>query len=121
MSSPRRIGSDEIAAKLWRPRFMFNNPVQVGERWAHACGRMTRILTEGKQGRAFVGQLGELAKSYETLWACFQTRNLPAAARGFERNQFDGLTDKEAARAFMRGVEDICDRSTGVLGSWYTK
>lgn len=107
--------------ELWRPSFMFKKPLETGKRWGFACGRIARILHDGKDGRKYVGNCGPYAYEYETLWACFQSRNLPAAARGFEKNPFDGLTDKDAARAFMRGVEDICDRSTGVLGSWFTK
>jgi hypothetical protein len=106
---------------LWRPSFMFQNPLKAGKRWGSACGRIARILHEGKDGMKYVGNCGPYAYEYETMWACFQSRNLPANARGFERNPFDGLADKDAARAFIRGVEDICDRSTGVLGSWFTK
>lgn len=117
----RLIDTDKLAPQLWRPDFLFDNPVRVAERWAFACGRLARILSEGKQNREFVGRLGQLAREYEELWALFMARNLPANARGYAVNRFDGLSNRDVVRVYMRAVEDICDRSTGVLGSWYVK
>lgn len=117
----RLIDTSKLAPQLWRPDFLFNNPARVAERWAYACGRLARILSEGKQNREFVGRLGALAREYEELWALFMARNLPADARGYAANKFDGLSNRDVVRLFMRGVEDICDRSTGVLGGWYVR
>jgi hypothetical protein len=87
--------------------------------------RIKRIQTEGVtlgvNGVTFIGDLGVLAKDYATVYACFLFRNQSAAKRGFVRNQFDGMPDADVARLYRRLVEDICDRSTGVLGSWYVK
>ncbi len=117
----RLIDTTKLAPQLWRPDFLFDNPVRVAERWAYACGRLARILSEGKQSREFVGRLGQLAREYEELWALFMARNLPADARGYATNRFDGLSGRDVVRVYMRAVEDICDRSTGVLGGWYVK
>jgi len=48
-------------------------------------------------------------------------RDRPAPTTGIDHNPFRGLSDKDAARMFMRRVYDICDRSTGVLGHWWVK
>lgn len=113
----RLLADGEKPPTIWRPGFLFRNPQQVSERWGFAVARIARICEGGTKD----GALAALARDYKTLFACFQLRNVPAASRGFKVNAFDGLIDRDAARAFMRGVEDICDRSTGVLGSWYTK
>jgi hypothetical protein len=36
-------------------------------------------------------------------------------------NPFRGLTPQDAARAYIRGLEDIADRSTGRFGPWWVK
>lgn len=112
---------DTQKVDVWRPKFMHQSPVKMSERWGYACGRIARIKSDGMEGRDYVGKLGPLAYAYDTLYACFLTRNLPAASRGFQRNPFDGMTDRDAARRFIAETERICDQSTGVLGSWYTK
>lgn len=136
--SPGRVRPDVIAQAeqatgvklgatpdLWRPRFRFGNPQQVSEQWGYAVARWFRILEEGviatPTGRQYVGKLGPLAREAATIEACFQLRGVPAAKRGFVLNEFDGLKDRDAARLYMRRVIDVCDRSTGVLGSWYVK
>jgi hypothetical protein len=103
--------------QIWRPSFLFKNPQQVSERWGYATARIARILEGGTTGTA----LAPLARDFHTLWACFLMRDIAPERRGFERNEFDGLSDRDVGRAFMRAIEDICDRSTGVLGSWYVK
>lgn len=113
----RLLGQGDKPPEIWRPTFLFQNPQQVSERWGYAVARIARIC----EGGAKEGALAPLARDYKTLYACFLLRNVPAIARGFTRNDFDGLSDRDAARAFMRGVEDICDRSTGVLGGWYVR
>jgi hypothetical protein len=119
----RRV--DPNVGPRWRPVLLHQRPNRVDERWAFACGRIARILKEGTQGGApgkrYVGNCGALAKEYHTAYACLLTRNLPATARGFKINPFDGLPERDCQRVYRRIVEDICDRSTGVLGSWFTK
>lgn len=113
----RLLREGDAPPQLWRPGFMYRNPQAVGERWGYAVARIARIMEGGTKE----GALAELARAYKTVFACFQLRGVAPEKRGFRINQFDGLTDRDAARAFMRAVEDICDRSTGVLGSWYVK
>jgi len=119
----RRV--DATTADRWRPRILHHRPTKVDQRWAYACGRIARILKDGTQagspGKRYVGACGPLAREYHTAYACLLTRNLPATGRGFNVNPFDGLPENDCMRVFRRIVEDICDRSTGVLGSWYTK
>lgn len=102
---------------IWRPGFLFKNPQQVSERWGYAVARIARITEGGTKD----GDLAQLARAYKTLYACFLLRNVEPAKRGFKLNQFDGLSDRDAARAFMRGVEDICDKSSRQLGNWWVK
>lgn len=116
-SGVRLLGQSDKPPEIWKPSFMFRNPQQVSERWGYAVARIARICEGGTKD----GALAVLAREYKTLYACFLLRNVPPIARGFRTNQFDGLSDRDAARAFMRAVEDVCDRSTGVLRSWITK
>jgi hypothetical protein len=37
------------------------------------------------------------------------------------RRRYRGLSDKDRAAAYRRALEDICDRSTGILGAWWVK
>jgi hypothetical protein len=107
----------------WQPALLHANPMTIDERWSRAVARIKRIQTEGCQlganGVTFIGALGVLAKDYATIYACFLFRNQSPTKRGFVRNQFDGMPDADVARLYRRLVEDVCDRSTGVLGSWY--
>lgn len=101
---------------LWRPGFMFSNPQTVSERWGMAVARYGRILKEGTEEGS---RLAELAREAKTVYALFLTRGIAPAARGFKRNEFDDLKDRDAARLYMRRVEDICDKSSGALGPWF--
>jgi hypothetical protein len=92
-------------------------------------------------------RLRPLAVSYAEQWALYMAR-VPYPHRCGDRAEYDiqgnatkigcsvgpsparpnqpgnpycRLSDYDADRMFRRAVEDICDRSTGVLGSWYVK
>lgn len=58
----------------------------------------------------------KLAREFLELWFHYQVRH-----RQSRFNPFAGLSDADASRKFLRGIFDICDRSTGVLGSWWVK
>jgi hypothetical protein len=54
----------------------------------------------------------------------------PAFAKGviqehtdytFGRRKYRGLNHKDRQKAFWRSIEDLADRSTGVLGPWWVK
>lgn len=109
-----------------RSRTMDANPLFTSERWAMAGARIARIL-EGAGRSSILSQsvdtanAPKLAKEYAELWAYFMTRDrIPLIGRT-DHNPFRGLSDRDACRMLVRKVEDICDRSTGVLGPWYVK
>lgn len=110
-----------------RFRVLHQNAQKVGERWGYAVGRIKRILEGVRRDTTSLvtavedAELGALALEYADLWSCFLTRAAPAPLTGKDLNPFRGLSDRDASRMFMRKVEDICDRSTGKLGSWYVK
>jgi hypothetical protein len=39
----------------------------------------------------------------------------------WSRRQYAGLSEADRDRKFARAIDDICDRSTGVLGAWWVK
>ncbi len=39
----------------------------------------------------------------------------------YRRRRYRGLSDVDRQRAFWRAMEDVADRSTGVLGPWWVK
>jgi hypothetical protein len=96
---------------------------EVSERWAHAVARIHRILENSGEtkvadvDRALQGTaVPKLAREFLEVWWHYQIRH-----RISKHNPFAGLDEKDSARLFMRRVEDICDRSTGVLGSWWVR
>ena len=58
----------------------------------------------------------KLAREFLRLLFGYQLRG-----RQSKHNPFCGLSDRDASRKFLRGILDICDRSTGVMGHWWTK
>lgn len=108
-----------------RPVHLHRNPMTISERWGAATARIARIL-EGAAGSTLAGavanaQIPHLAKQYTETWGYYLTRSKPPPANRVDHNPFRGQSDKDASRKFMRLVEDICDKSTGVLGSWFVK
>lgn len=107
----------------YRPRVLHDNPEHLGERFALAMGRICRIC-EGVGVAATFGasastaEMPALARRWADAYGNFMTRAMPAPTRGVDHNQFRGLSDRDAARAFMREVENIADASTGKLGAW---
>lgn len=96
----------------------------VGERWAHACARIYRILEGAGQGGASTtvaavrdAEMPLLAAEYMRQFKLFTYLRF----RDHDSNPYRGMSDRDSARKFMRIVEDICDRSTGKLGAWYVK
>lgn len=59
----------------------------------------------------------ELAKEFLELWVWY----IPLRALWSPKNQYYWLSDYDAARVFLRGLEDICNRSTGRFGAWWVK
>lgn len=119
--------SVDSAGQVVRTRALHSRPSMTSERWGYAAGRISRILEGVRRDTSSLvvavedAELGELAMAYADVWGYFMTRLQPPPLSGNDRNPFRGLSDRDAARKFQRLVEDICDRSTGKLGSWYTK
>lgn len=112
-------------AQAYRPGALYADPSLVSERWSCAVGRFLRIfqgiakssdVTKAVSGAEYP----ELTREAVELWFHYFTdRHRPAPLTGVDRNPFRGMSDKDATRKFMRLVEDVCDRSTGKMGSWY--
>ena len=95
------------------------NPFQVSARWPYAMGRIRRIVAGARAASTLAGgtstaECPDLALRFLRLYAAYMTRH-----RESRHNPFRGLTERDAARAFVRGVEDICDASSSKLGSWW--
>lgn len=110
-----------------KPRSVLDmNAQAVSERWGYAMGRINRILeprgnikaaaNKGMDAVVQEAAYPKLAAKFLNLWTWFLMRHTRS-----KWNPFYGMSQQDAARMFMRGVENICDESTGVLGSWYTK
>jgi len=114
--------------KQWRSRVLDAPPALLGARF-HACAnRIAQILASGGDPRAAFKRGGfdaviaqtevpRLAREVMELFIHYTAlRN-----RRSKQNPFLGLNAKDAARALIRGLEDIADRSTASLGSWWVK
>lgn len=113
-------------ARRYRPRVLHADPRTISHRWPYAVMRIARILesaarTPNLEHAVRDAEYSALAKEYVETWAYYMTRTRPAPLRGTDHNPFRHMSDVDAARMFVRRVEDICDRSTGKLGSWCTK
>lgn len=115
-----------VNPRAYRPAALYRNPQMLAERWGYAVARCQRII-EGSGGSSSLtaatanAEVPKLAKELLEVYAYYFTRSKSPPKVGADHNPFRHLTDKDASRMFIRKVEDICDRSTGVLGSWYTK
>ena len=109
----------------YRPGFLHGNPWLISERWAAATARIARIL-EGSNGSELLKAVStagvpRLGKKFLDAYGYYMTRGRPAPIAGVDHNPYRGLSDKDAARLFMRQVEDICDESTRELGGWFVR
>jgi hypothetical protein len=106
-----------------RDRFLYGKPKKLAGVvwwWPHAMARIKRILA-GARGASLVIALQDaaapkLAREFMQHWAAMMQRRLdhdPTPGR-----PYDGMSDKDAERKFVRAVEDICDRSRVTLGPW---
>ena len=98
----------------------------TSEKWAKAGGRIARVL-EGMvpalDYRAAVktAAMPLLALEYAETYSYFMTRGRPAPVGQTDHNPFRYLSDADAGRKLVAKVYDICDRTTGAMGSWYLK
>jgi hypothetical protein len=112
-------------AKAYRPRVLHANPAAMSARWPYAVMRLKRIM-EGASASSFdravqTSECPDLAKAYAETWLYYMTRTRPAPLYKIDHNPFRGLSDIDASRKFMRLCEDICDRSSSRLGTWFAK
>ena len=113
-------------ATPYRPVALHADPRIVGPRWPYAVMRIKRIL-EGVAKSSSIeaavngAEYKSLAKEYVETYAFYLMRTRPAPVDRIDHNPFRHMSDFDAFKAFVRRVEDICDRSTGKLGSWYTR
>lgn len=119
------IAKDAQPGERYRPNFLHKNPMLISERWGAATARLMRIL-QGSFGSSLTAavensEVPRLAREFLDVYGYYMTRGRPAPLSGVDRNPFRELSDRDAARLFMRRVEDICDKSTRELGGWYVK
>lgn len=112
--------------RAYRPVALHADPRIIGPRWPYAVMRIKRILEGVARSSSIVDAVNgaeykALAKEYAETYAYYLTRTRPAPSKGTDHNPFRHLSDFDAFKRFVRCVEDICDRSTGKLGSWFTK
>lgn len=110
---------------------MFDGP-GGDARWRACKARVFRIL-QGAQGSTLGRALQDaggsalrpLAQEVGEQYALYMVRNpFPhpcGVGCNVNGNPYCSIADSEADGKFRRKLEDICDRSTGVLGSWYVK
>jgi hypothetical protein len=94
------------------------------ERWQSAKGRVVRIMAGATVNTNRVVaystcELPHLAFALFRIYANVALR-MRMPRPGDEPNPYFGLSDIDANRLLQRQVEDICDLSTGRLGSWRT-
>ena len=112
-----------------RPGDMICDAVPKSERAVRMFGRIKQILRP-RGDIAAMARSGndlrdctrectdpELAIEFLELWTWY----MPLRALASSKNKFYWLSDGDAARLFVRGLEDICDKSTGRFGPWWVK
>ncbi len=132
MSDPVQQAADDAGVRLRvsdkeRPRShdLVLDQGGIGHpKWMAAKARIARILEGARQGGASSiagsikdAQVPRLAHEFMELTAQYKF----GRHRNSKWNPFRDLSDGDSARKFVRMVFDICDRSTGRLGAWWTK
>lgn len=112
-----------------QPGDMILDATPKSEKAIRMFGRVKQILrprgdiaAEARKGKDLRDCTSEctdpvLALEFLELWTWYgPLRRLPSP-----KNKFFMMTNTDAAMAFVRGLEDICDRSTGRFGPWWVK
>lgn len=103
------------------------NPLEISRRYSAAVARLYRILQGVGRANNIIAAVdgaehAALARRGMRLISNYMLRTAPPPPNGRpDPNPFRSMSDRDAARKFIRMVEDLADASTGVLGSWYTK
>lgn len=107
-----------------------NNPMLAGDprkvsaKFPAMMARIKRIMEArgNTRQRSLVASLQEvaapkLARKFVNLFLCYQSPTMPVKGNPFR----EVGNPRDRARMFLRLVEDICDESTGTMGSWWVK
>lgn len=114
-------------ARPYRPGVLHANPMKISPRWPYAVMRIKRILegahrTSDIEAAVRGSEYSALAREYMETWIYYMTRTRPAPKNGrIDHNPYRDLSDVDAARMFVRNVENVCDRSVSKLGGWWVK
>lgn len=117
-----RSGPDPGRRRV-RDRIIYRNPKKLAGVvwwWPHAMARVKRILA-GARGTSIITALADaespkLAREFmQHFSSMIQRRPLHPPSSG---RPYDGVSDRDAERMFVRAVENICDRSRKQLGAW---
>ena len=111
------------------PRLDLPPEIGMSEKWLLAKGRMVRVL-EGRSApryfpdgtpdfKGMTTTCGYPRGAYEFLcnWFSLDCRALFETRR---HNPYFGMSHRDASLKFVADTMDICDRSTGLWGSWFT-
>lgn len=113
-------------------RVMDTDPSAKNHPWwyAYACARVGRILEGAKPSwGTFTGSAAlesacasaahpRCARMFMEMYSYFMTRHRAVNLLKPDHNPFRGLSDRDAWAKWYTVVENICDRSTGKLGTW---
>lgn len=112
-----------------KPGDMICDAVPKSERAVRMFGRIKQIMRPR-------GDIAAMARKGNTIAECTIECTDPALSLEFlelwtwymplrglpsPKNRFYWLSDGDAAKAFIRGLEDICDKSVGKFGPWWVK
>lgn len=119
-------------ARPYRPGVLHRSAAAKNHPWwyTYACARIGRILEGAKPSLgAFTGSAAlesacksathpRLARRFMETYAYFLTRSKPAPIRGTDHNPFRNMSDRDAYAKWYSLVEQICEASTGKMGTW---
>jgi len=119
-------------ARPYRPGVLHRSATAKSHPWwyMYACARIGRILEGAKPSLgAFTSSAAiesacrsaahpRLARRFMETYAYFLTRSKPSPTVGADHNPFRMLSDREAYAKWYAIIEDICEKSTGKLGTW---
>lgn len=117
-----RRGFDERADR--RDPLLDVDPRKVSAKFPAMMARIKRIMeARGNVRQALLAKSLEevaaprLARKFVHLWLCYTNPFMPVRGNPFA----DVASAHDRARIMLRGIEDICDESTGTMGSWWVK
>lgn len=120
-----KVGAEIVTGKMIRRELAtLHASPRPGSKWSFAMGRLARILQRPNTPSRTpwkdceIPHLAERAHKLQAFIALDPQRRMKKV--GGERNPFYRLSDRDFERKFRRMIEDICDESSGRLGTWWT-